>query len=203
MIGFDTKNIIVKNILSDSEIEDIYSHIEATPDDKKELVRVFSHMAYHNWLPSNVVETLTKAAQSTVDFPIILRETSFARYQNFEDGLPVQLTPHIDETFREPRLTFDLQLKSNIDWPIVVENREYTLKDNEALTFSGTHQVHWRTKRSFSDGEFMDMVFCHFSKADYVKEELGPYTENHNEKSKHDLIMIDKLEYWTKVYNES
>ena len=45
----------------------------------------------------------------------------------------------------------------------MVSNREFTLKDNEALTFSGTHQVHWRKHKDFDDKDFIEMLFCHFS----------------------------------------
>ena len=39
------------------------------------------------------------------------------------------------------------------------------MKDNEALTFSGTHQVHWRPKREFVEGEFLEAIFMHFEPA--------------------------------------
>jgi hypothetical protein len=71
----------------------------------------------------------------------------------------------------------DVQLKSNINWPIVVEGKEIQLGDNDAVTFSGTHQIHWRAPLEFKDGDFIDMLFCHFSLKDSM-----PITLNEKEK---------------------
>ena len=204
MLGYNQENIVLDNVLTDEEIDQVYSHIAATPEERTELVRVFSHKAYHGEVPENIIQSITRAAQSTTDIPIVLREISFARYQKYEDGLPVQLIPHTDETFREHRLTFDLQLRSNRDWAIIVEGRPFTLKDNQALTFSGTSQVHWREKTEFLDGEFMDMIFAHFSARDYIPEELGPPIDpSLPPTGKHDILMSDKKDYWEKIYQES
>lgn len=204
---FDYENIIIDNVFSESEIKDIYNHIESTPEDRKIFVEVFSHTAYLSWLPQHIVDTIVKKAQESIDTPIVLRELSFARYSKVSDEFPVRLTPHRDETFREPRLTVDIQLRSNIDWPISVEGREYQLKDNQALTFAGTHQVHWRPKIEFKDDSFLDMIFCHFSAKDFVTNELGDYDPANmpdlSNRSEHDRIMQEKADYWQKVYDES
>ena len=76
------------------------------------------------------------------------------------------LFPHIDDAFDGRRFTVDVQLKSNVDWDIVVDNwkseQTFKLVDNQALTFSGTHQVHWRPKKEFKDEEFLEALFLHF-----------------------------------------
>ena len=162
---------------------------------------MFGHTAYYSWLPEDVVKSLTRAAQSTSDIPLVLRELSFARYDT-SHGIEPSLFPHSDETFREPRITFDLQLKSNLDWPIVVEGKPYVLSDNQALTFSGTHQIHWREHIKFNDDNFMDMIFCHFSAADYVPESLGALMLGKDSSflSDHDNEMIERREYWNNIY---
>lgn len=200
---FDQPNLIVKNIFTDDEITQIYKHIDNTPEDRKEVVDVFSQQAYHSWLPQNIVETLTKAAQSTTQTPLVLRELSFAKYAKFDGAPKIQLTPHTDRTFREPRMTFDIQIKSNRTWALVVEGRSYTLNNNEALTFSGTHQVHWRESVDFLEGDYMDMIFAHFSAADYIENELGDYDPFGPPTADHDILMEAKQQHWTKIYNES
>ena len=202
-MNFDQPNIIVENIFTNEEIEQIYGHINNTSEDDQQLVEIFSQKAYHSWLPLNIVAKLTAAAQSTTDTRLVLRELSFARYAKFSEDLPVQLVPHTDQGFREPRLTFDIQLKSNRDWAIVVEGTDYVLKDNQALTFSGTHQVHWREKTEFLGDDFMDMIFAHFSEADCVANVLGDFTPGVKPDAEHDIIMEVKQKHWTKIYNES
>jgi hypothetical protein len=73
---------------------------------------------------------------------------------------------HIDSVFTKPMLTFDIQMRSTLDWPIIVNEKEYSLKDNQALTFSGTHQVHSRKPVAFKEDDVCDMIFCHLEHSD-------------------------------------
>lgn len=167
------ENKIVSNIFSNEEISEIYQHIENTPEDKKFYQDVFAHTAYFSWLPDKIVETITKAANESFGKKLILKELSFARYANTR-GLNPLLFPHYDETFKEQRITFDIQVKATKPWSIVVEDMPYTLKDNEALFFSGTHQVHWREKLEFDESDYVDMIFCHFA-----EENPEPMSQEH------------------------
>lgn len=159
------ENKIVDQVFSEEDILAIYEHVENTPEDKKSYQENFAHTAYFSWLPDQVVEKIVKIANDNFDKKLVLKELSFARYENSR-GLNPLLFPHYDETFKEQRITFDIQVKSSMPWAIVVEDKPYTLSDNQALFFSGTHQVHWREKVEFKDGDFVDMIFCHFSEED-------------------------------------
>ena len=99
------------------------------------------------------------------------------------------LSPHYDETFKEPRFTFDYQMRSNTSWPLVVEEKQFALEDNQALTFSGTHQIHWRTKKEFSSEDFVDMIFFHLKK---IKSEPKSHDVN--------LVMNEKAKHFIKIY---
>ena len=202
-MDYNYKNLVIDNIFTEEQIEDIYKHIESAKDDQKYLQEIFSHTAYLNWLPQHIVDRVVEVAQSTTDIELELRELSFARYEKLIEGNPVQLLPHRDETFREPRLTLDIQLRASRSWPLVVEGKTFVLEDNQALTFAGTHQVHWREKIEFNDDDYVDMVFCHFSEKGVEKEILGPYPEPGDELGKHDQKMREKAHYWQKIYNES
>ncbi len=164
-----TPNKIYKNILSKQDIQDVYDTVNKTNEDRTFVIQQYRQKAYFADLPQHVVDKIVNFVQTIYSEKLQLREISFATYKKMNGKDPV-LSPHFDTTFEEPRFTFDIQLKSNISWPIVVENKEYILKDNEALTFSGTGQVHWRTYREFKDDDFIDMIFCHFSLADNDKK---------------------------------
>ena len=101
-----------------------------------------------------------------------------------------KLFPHFDG-FPEPRLTFDYQIGSNTSWPLVVEDREYVLKDNQALTFSGTHQIHWRVHKDFSETDYLDMIFFHLK-----QKNAAPNPEGHK-----DLMQQRKDKYSEVWYN--
>lgn len=61
------------------------------------------------------------------------------------------------------RFTIDLQISSNGDWPIYVDNTSYVLKDGEALCYSGTDQPHYRKPMpEDSKATWMNLAFFHF-----------------------------------------
>jgi len=171
------KNIIIKDFFSESEIEDIYRHVSETPDDKKHLVDSFGHVAYFSGLPDNVIKKIEQVAAQNYDKKIRLEAVCYARY-SLEHGIKPKLFPHYDDTFEDPRLTVDIQLRASKPWAIVVEGRPYVLENNQALTFSGTHQIHWREKTVFESDDYVDMIFCHFSED---VDNLAKITQDHHE----------------------
>lgn len=77
---------------------------------------------------------------------------------------------HIDRP--QCQFTVDLQIRSDGDWPIYVDDERYLLKDGQALLYSGTGQPHYRKPMALdstrNDGSaesratFMDLAFFHF-----------------------------------------
>lgn len=162
---FNESNTIINNVLDESEIDQIYKNISN---------------AYHSYvmerygqkisnfdMPVSALKKIVKYCEEISGVSgLVLEAYQFSRYEKFtrEDGsisMP-KLIPHYDG-FPEPRFTFDYQIRSNTSWPLFVEEKEFVLQDNQALTFSGTHQIHWRSKKEFGPGEFIDMIFCHLS----------------------------------------
>jgi hypothetical protein len=184
---YDEANEIVDNVLTEQEIQEIYKMLE-TPSQQYVMKR-FNQKISDFKLPEGVERKVIKHCENiSGETGLMISEYQFARYTNIvnEDGsigAPV-LSPHYDETFKEPRFTFDYQMRSNTSWPLVVEEREYALKDNQALTFSGTHQIHWRTKKIFSSEDFIDMIFFHLRKTD-AKPKGAEVNNEMNEKAKH------------------
>lgn len=67
------------------------------------------------------------------------------------------LPPHIDAD--ENLVTFNYCLDQNIeDWDVWVDDKPYSLKKGDALIFSAVNQVHWRPKRKWKEGEFVEIV---------------------------------------------
>lgn len=164
-MNINQEHIIYDDVFTQEEIDSIYNVINSGGVVGTEIVSIYCQKAYHFQLPEPIIKKVTEIANSLVSKKLKLTEMSFASYSKEYGDLPL-LSPHFDNTFEEPRFTLDVQLKSNFSWPIVVRGTEFTLKDNQALTFGGTHQIHWRTFREFNDGEFIDMLFCHFSLAE-------------------------------------
>jgi hypothetical protein len=173
-----TDNFIISNIFSDEDIETIYEHIEKTPVDKTFDQPDYGHTAYFSWLPENIVKKIEDMANNNYHKPLVLRELSFARYDTRNGRTPL-LYPHFDNPFQERRITYDIQVRGTKPWPLVVEGKSFELKDNEALVFSGTHQIHWREHTIFNDDDYVDMIFCHFSEPIDIAEKV---TDSHRER---------------------
>jgi hypothetical protein len=156
-------NVITKNFLTDKEIEEIYA---AKEDAYKEFImRDFGQQVSDFLMSEETKDKIIKKCEEIFEVSgLKLMAYQFARYEKFirKNGTVSNplLFPHVDG-FDEKRFTFDLQLRSNTDWSIFVEGKEFILKDNEALTFYGTLQEHWRPEKDFQDGEYIDMLFCH------------------------------------------
>lgn len=167
MTDHNAHNMIVDNVLTDEEIKQVYKALE-TPSGNN-FVKV--HCQYNTFiqLPQNVVDKFVEAARkASGNDNLVMTEYCHAKYNNrISDNGQTQyrpsLFPHYDETFKEPRFTFDYQLDANTRWPIVVEDKPLVLENNQAATFSGTHQIHWREATKFSDDEYVEMIFCHLT----------------------------------------
>lgn len=164
---YEETNTIIKNVLTDSEIDELYDAIDKSV--KNYIHEEFYQSVSDFKLPDHIKSKIIKYCEDVSgETDLDIEEYQFSKYTKIvkDDGSVgnPKLFPHYDETFLEPRFTFDYQIKSNTSWPLVVEEKEFNLSDNEALTFSGTHQIHWRIKKKFKDGEFIDMLFCHIKK---------------------------------------
>jgi len=179
-------NLIVSNIFSDNELKTLYDDINIEINKYHQpqvtLGRLYSVLYWkENKVENNgpvdfktnmpIVNKIIGSAQQYSDFNLELESISFTRY-SLKYGTP-DLPPHVDTNFKQPRLTFDIQLKSNTQWPIIIEKNIYTLKDNEALIFSGTHQVHWRQKKVFNVDEYVDMLLCQFSEKTTIDNSIS------------------------------
>jgi len=164
----ETPNKIVENVFTQNEINQIYESFKNSSGNA--FIKVHSQANMYITLPDNIINKVTNYAKEiSGNENLVLTEYCHARYANVTSNCGKfhyrpALFPHYDETFAESRFTFDYQLQANTDWPIIVEpDIELTLKNNQAATFSGTNQIHWRKPQIFSDDQFVEMLFFHFS----------------------------------------
>jgi len=189
------ENVIVENVLTEDEMSMLYSIID-NPSSKY-VMKLFAQTVSDFELPNSVAKKIIDYSEKiSGESGLEIAEYQFARYRNVVDPesgemLLPNLTPHWDAAFAEPRFTFDYQIGGNTSWDLVVENKDFTLNNNSALTFSGTHQIHWRKKKIFSDSDYIDMVFFHLR-----KKKAQPYdTELPKE-------MEERAKYYFQKYEE-
>jgi hypothetical protein len=160
---FETK--IVSNIFDEDDIKVLYEAVNSTPKENIKVMEWGGLLAWHCQLPSQIVDKINIAVKRDLgDHLILRRDYSFARYTQ-HTGWKNKLHPHSD-TRPSQRVTFDIQIKADEEWGIIVEDKTYHLQDGQALVFAGTQQTHWREKKDIKKDSVIDMIFCHLEYVD-------------------------------------
>lgn len=157
----DLPVLIANDVLSESDYSVIYDLVSRTPEQKTIVQPWAGHKAYWTIFPNSIINKIESLASSLIGDELVMAEYSFARYSK-EYGYECKLFPHYD-TKDSQRITFDLQLNTDENWGIVVEGETYYLKDNQALIFSGTQQMHWREEHKLKPETKIDMIFFHLA----------------------------------------
>lgn len=157
----DFEPFIVDNIFDESDYELIYKIINETPMSQTRLKRWAGHRAYDVGFPKKIEDKINAAIDRFDQLKDVhlVRDYSFARYSP-SYGYETKLFPHCDYRASQ-RITFDIQLKADEPWGVVVEDKTYWLQDNQALVFAGTQQAHWREQKKVHPESNIDMIFCH------------------------------------------
>lgn len=87
------------------------------------------------------------------------------------------LMPHFDVGLEYATVSISIVLESTLDWDIAVEGKTFKVSKNQGVTFSGSHQWHWRPNIEFSDNDYYDILVCQYKE----KGNLNPITEEHKD----------------------
>jgi hypothetical protein len=188
LTGFDRYNktlpIYIEKPFTASQAEELRNSIdsirsrplasEILPGDKEEFTsstsrldpRIMTHMS------RMIIEFICpKSIESVMDSyckPVHKDEIKLAHYSYIDYNLKYgdgryepSLPPHIDST--ENLVTFNYQLGGNIDWDIYIDGEKHSLKTGDAIIFSAVNQVHWRPKREWKEGDFLEIVTFDYS----------------------------------------
>jgi hypothetical protein len=138
-------------------------------------------------IPESIKEKLLTLAKQFVDDP----DLELTHYQyldyfgKYGKGNSPNLPPHLDVENYYTKVSIDYQMSSNIDWPIVVEDQGFTLKDNEVLVFEASDRIHWRDPIILKEDDRCEVIVFHFSN----KFEHQPYAENQMSKEERNTII--------------
>ena len=152
------------HILSDAleSVDDIYTYI--TNKDNPNISEGTGYLAYFLDMPQKVKDRLMDMSiRQTVDQEIAFSPSEIgfhiARY-TLDSKFPPKLDPHTDKFVEYPCVIISVQLDSNINWQLAVNEDVFNLSRNQAIVFSGSHQLHWRPQREFKAGEYLDVLLC-------------------------------------------
>jgi hypothetical protein len=197
------ENIIIKNILNKDQIDHIYSVVNSTSEKNTKIQQRLGHKAYLVSLGEEIRKHFEEVVQKYYGDEWILTNYQFARYST-KFGYKPKLYPHFDTAFDVHKLTLDVQISSTVDWPLVVEGKEFLLKDNEGLIFSGTDQIHWRSDLDLSENDVVDLVFCHCERKDGPNRTISKEHKKNmevREKQWQDKVLISKEVEFSNIEN--
>jgi len=172
--------VVINNIFSNEEIKSILDSIKSFPLDKIRVQKWGGQGILDDIkITDEIKDKVESVATRHIGEEMILENFSIARYSP-EYGYEVKLFPHYD-TRPVEMFVLDIQLKTNEDWGIVVEGKQYNINDNDALLFSGTQQMHWRERKTLSKESEIYMLFC------WLKHKAAKTLNN-----QHDIIMKER-----------
>lgn len=160
------QNILFKDVFSDEEILYIkqtikaYKHqilVQKTIHQKQ---RGRDDLYLNNIIDPAILNKIQTYLNTIGDYK--LGHVNWIEYNNKYTN--PNLPPHKDP--KNVKLTFDYQLESNIDWPIIIDDVEYQLRDNEAIAFDSSSQWHHRPEKIFNDGDYVQLIFFYINDSD-------------------------------------
>lgn len=208
----DTKSGIFKNFFTSEEEKTLRDLIEANrllrPGSSRFAPMIIEQMSRSQIefiIPENIKEKLLTLAKQFVDDP----DLELTHYQyldyfgKYGNGNSPNLPPHLDVENYYTKVSIDYQMSSNIDWPIVVEDQGFTLKDNEVLVFEASDRIHWRDPIILKEDDRCEVIVFHFSN----KFEHQPYAENQMSKEERNRIIerhnsMPKMQEYRKKFFE-
>jgi hypothetical protein len=182
-------------ICNDSKIEEFLNKQEnPTYQDGTPLFKNIEDVGYcafsakwPEFLTNKIKHNFLNLIEGVEDFEL---HCHFARYTNKSGAIP-QLKPHYDIGLKNLSYTFSVQLNTNIEnWYIYVNDHKYNMNSNEAILFSGTHQIHYRSKANFKDDSYCDILVCQLVSRDNILDDIH-YDRMNNEAGKY-VELYDK-----------
>jgi len=104
-----------------------------------------------------VINKVKDFFESIIEEPVREVGVLFARYTK-DSGSNPTLMPHGDRNEKHLALTLTVELDKTLDWPFVVEDTFFDMRNNLGVLFSGSHQPHWRPDLEFGDKDYYDII---------------------------------------------
>lgn len=118
-------------------------------------------------LANKLTETAREVFNSEALMPTY---TLFAHYEG--NSPSPSLYKHKDDN--ACTYTLDMCVYQKEPWDLFVEDKPYTLYQNQALAYYGNEQTHWREEFPNPENNYVAMIFFHFAEPDHWWFTKGP-----------------------------
>lgn len=150
------------NIFTESEIDSIYNLIDSGQFEKDKTIYGAGQIIYFPYISKNLKSKIYNQMLLIYNQPVTLQNVCLIKYF-FDDVQGPTIKPNYSNITKTPLVNLSVQLRSNINWPLIIDNVSYALMDNESIAFSATQKRHWRDEYKFKKGDFLDMILFDFS----------------------------------------
>lgn len=161
---------VIKDIFTPEQYKHIYDSVnsvfpkELTPDVPSDAIGYknegqIGYFSYTKGFNDEIYKRIVQVAEEATGIKVYDPRVHFARYTP-KTGYPPTLLPHNDMGVKNPCLTFSIQLDSSFDWELCAYDTCDTISKNEAMLFSGSHQIHWRPVKEFGQEDYFDIMVC-------------------------------------------
>ena len=195
------KPLVIKDILSKEEIDKLKLVAEKEKKIRKVevydipiggegpdlLIKQYNHIGRRDIevfpMPDGIVEKFNELTQffpEGFQYELHNFNIMYVEYSG-EFGIP-KLGPHYDGGGTSYMINY--QIDSNIDWTVGIGRQGYDIKDNEALLFCPTEDLHWRPKIKFRKDQYLSLLFLRYDRTPKVKVPKIKYTEQEVEEIK-------------------
>jgi hypothetical protein len=160
---------IMSNVFNDIDYFTFKKYLFEKPKLAKDYSAGFGRYCFNDSLINEYSEKLLPIARKHFDSETLVPSYSlFAHYQ----GNEASLYKHRDDN--ACTYTIDYCVYQTEPWDLYVDNKAYTLKENEALAYFGNDQLHWREKFPNPESGHVAMIFFHFVEPDHWWVQKGP-----------------------------
>ena len=181
----DFEVFYIKDVLSEDHINTLKHHYKRFQD----YYITVGYAGQRKWVVNypEITKRLEEVVSEGVKEKVRLVDIELCIYAP-EFGYEPKLYPHFDNHAKDGQtVTMSVEIDSNIDWNLIVENKKYKTNKNEGVVFSGTQQIHWREKYDFKKSDYCAAIFAHFK---YVNNK--PLSLNQDE----------AMRYWEVKYQQ-
>lgn len=154
--------LLIKNLFSEEEFLNIKNKLFSTPREQWQYCNYFGRYSFDDKIIFEYHKNLLPLARKLFKSDTLIPSYPyFAHYQ----GDAANLYKHKDDN--ACTYTIDMCLYQNEPWDLWVEDKPYTLQENEALIYYGNDQLHWRDKFPNPSSQYVAMIFFHYAEPDH------------------------------------
>lgn len=162
MKSFSVDNIFEQEMF-DKIRECVYSHINNSND--------FNYAGYYGryWnfieFPAEIKDYIvSKAREHTSIDNLDISYTQCIKYKKEGSHVP-RLDSHVDNFYAV--YTMDITVDATLDWPLIIEDKEFACKSNSAIFLKGDEDNHSRPEYIGNDDDYMVMLYVNLVPEDH------------------------------------